>query len=145
MDFRCAKCMQARNEEKMRPHRLWLCSHYIGWLLVPRKAIRNGVNAALLSPCPLKPIVRRDRRALLAKSNGVFIAKYFSTSIHVTDCTPIYRRNSLLAALKTWSELCPDYEESPLLLRDSRASETRAHLKITPREKSETRHALLVV
>ena len=72
--------------------------------------IWNSVNAALLSPSPLKPVLRRDRRALFAKSNGVFVAKYFSTPIHVTDSTPIYRRKNLLAALKTWSELCPDYE-----------------------------------
>ena len=100
----------SKREKKIRPHRLWLCSHYNGWLLVPRKAIRNGVNAALLSPCPLKPMLRSDRRALFSKNNGVFIAKYFSTPIPVTDSTPIYRRNNLLAALKTWSELCLDYE-----------------------------------
>ena len=103
--------MQVRNEKKkIHPHGLGLCSHYIGWLFVPRKAIRNGVNAALPSPCPLKPMLRRDCRALFAKSNGVFIAKYFSVPIHVTDSTPIYKRNSLLAELKTWSELSPDYE-----------------------------------
>ena len=59
---------------------------------------------------PLEPMLRRDCRALFAKSNGVFIAKYFSVPIHVTDSTPIYKRNSLLAELKTWSELSPDYE-----------------------------------
>ena len=77
--------------------------------------------------------------------NRVFIAKYFSTPIHVTDSAPIYKRNSLLAALKTWSELCLDYEQSPFSLRDSRASETRARVKITPREKGETWRGLPVV
>ena len=32
-----------------------------------------------------------------------------------------------------------DYEQSPFFLRDSRASETRGHVKIIPREKGETR------
>ena len=37
------------------------------------------------------------------------------------------------------SECCVDHEKSPFFLRDSRASETRARVKITPREKR--RHA----
>ena len=32
-----------------------------------------------------------------------------------------------------------DYEQSPFFVSDSRASETRARVKITPREKGETR------
>ena len=38
-----------------------------------------------------------------------------------------------------WPESYVDYEKSPFFLRDSRASETRASVKITPREKR--RHA----
>ena len=44
-----------------------------------------------------------------------------------------------------WAETLPfsvvlqlDYEQSPFFLRDSRASETRARVKITPREKGES-------
>ena len=37
------------------------------------------------------------------------------------------------------SECCVDHEKSPFFLRDSRASETRTSVKITPREQGETR------
>ena len=38
-----------------------------------------------------------------------------------------------------WSSGFLDYKKSPFFLRDSKASETRARVKITPREKGETR------
>ena len=37
------------------------------------------------------------------------------------------------------SECCVDHEKSQFFLRDSRASETRTSVKITPREQGETR------
>ena len=40
------------------------------------------------------------------------------------------------------TQYCVDYEQSPSFLRDSRASETRARVKITPREKR--RHLSIV-
>ena len=38
------------------------------------------------------------------------------------------------------ASFCLDYEQFPTPLKDGRASETRGRVKITPREKGETRH-----
>ena len=64
------------------------------------------------------------------------IVPHFSEKVLLVVFQSVMRR---LEAMFTTTEKNLDYEWSPFVLRNSRASETRARVKIIPREKGETR------
>ena len=64
------------------------------------------------------------------------IVPHFSEKVLLVVFQSVLRR---LEAMFTTTEKNLDYEWSPFVLRNSRASETRARVKIIPREKGETR------